>query len=201
MGNDMPEVGAVTTIEDVHRCWKELEDEETTLAKDVKVLKNKAGLLENELQRLDVLQAQVASQQVITRQVLDVVSKAAGTASQISDRVSALDLEQARVKGCLLIVQQVSDLKKCILGIQHAMDTQDWDRAAIFLSRARKLPLIIAESRFAEMVVPCSQAPELPKVTLENAANALCGLFLRDFEKAARAKDETNVTKYFTFFP
>jgi hypothetical protein len=46
-----------------------------------------------------------------------------------------------------------------------------------------------------------AEVPDPPSVTLEAAAESLCGLFLREFEKAAKDGNGTKVTRFFKLFP
>ena len=64
---------------------------------------------------------------------------------------------------------------------------QDWETVASFWHRARKIPHGIIDGEFAEEMVPSAEVPELPSVTLESAAESLCGLFDREFENVAEA--------------
>lgn len=79
--------------------------------------------------------------------------------------------------------------------------SQDWETAANHLHRASKIPHEIITGGFAEEMVPSAEIPDLPSVTLHNAAESLCGLFLREFEKAAAAADGEKVTRFFKLFP
>ena len=61
---------------------------------------------------------------------------------------------------------------------------QDWETVASFWHRAGKIPHVIIHREFAEEIVPSAEVPDLPSVTLERAADSLCGLFDREFEHA-----------------
>ena len=50
-------------------------------------------------------------------------------------------------------------------------------------------------------MVPSAEVPDMPSATLENAAGALCTLFLREFRKAADEADGERVTRFFKLFP
>jgi hypothetical protein len=54
---------------------------------------------------------------------------------------------------------------------------------------------------FAAAVVPTVEVPDPPWVTLETARESLCGLFLREFKKAAAENDAAKVTRFFKLFP
>lgn len=130
------------------------------------------------------------------------LSGAATTATRVSGAVKRLDVEQSRVKATLEVVEQVAELKSCVLGVTGSMGApQDWETAAKYISRSSEVPSEIIKGSFAEEMVPTAEVPDPPAVTLENAAASLCGLFLREFEKAAAAADGEKVTRFFKLFP
>ncbi|MCJ1461402.1 Golgi transport complex subunit 4 [Mycoblastus sanguinarius] len=159
--------------------------------------------LTRELGRLDLLRAQVGSQAVATRSISNgILSGAASNATRISDAVKRLDLEQARVKSTLDVVEQVAELKACVLGVTGSMGApQDWETAAGYLNRASKIPKQIVNGPFAEEIVPTAEVPDPPQVTLDHAAESLRGLFLREFESAAQEGNGGKVTRFFKLFP
>ncbi len=156
-----------------------------------------------ELGRIDLLRAQIGSQAVATRTISGgLLSSASLTAMRISGAVKKLDLEQARVKSTLDVVEQVADLKACVLGVTGSMGApQDWETAAGYLNRASKIPKEIIDGAFAEQIVPTAEVPDPPGVTLDHAAESLRALFLREFEKAAQEGNGSKVTRFFKLFP
>ncbi|KAG8532626.1 uncharacterized protein KY384_002503 [Bacidia gigantensis] len=156
-----------------------------------------------DLARLDLLRGGLGSLAVSTRVInSDVLTEASETAVRISSSVKRLDVEQFRVKSTLDVVEQVAELKACVLGVTGSMGApQDWETAAGYLSRASKIPKEITTGSFTEGIVPTAEVPDPPKVTLENAAEALCDLFLREFEKAAAEGNGGKVTRFFKLFP
>jgi hypothetical protein len=54
---------------------------------------------------------------------------------------------------------------------------------------------------FAAAVVPTVEVPDPPWVTLEQARESLCSLFLREFKKAVADGDAAKVTRFFKLFP
>ena len=156
-----------------------------------------------ELGRLDLLRANLGSHAVATRSISHgMLSNASSTARNISSAVQKLDLEQARVKSTLNVVEQVAELKACVLGVAGSMGAaQDWETAASYLNRAANIPDDIVGGAFAEEIVPTAEVPDPPKVTLAHAGESLRGLFLREFEEAAREGDGVKVTRFFKLFP
>ncbi|KAJ9667818.1 Golgi transport complex subunit 4 [Coniosporium apollinis] len=159
--------------------------------------------LSRELGRLDLLRASLGSQVVNARNISSgTLSDAASTANRISSAVKRLDNEQSNVKATLEVVEQVAELKACVLGVHEAMGAhQDWETAAGYLSRASKIPAEVIDGSFAEEIVPTAEIPDPPRVTLNAAAESLCALFLREFEKAAKDGDGSRVTRFFKLFP
>ena len=159
--------------------------------------------LSRELGRLDLLRAHLGSQVVSTRAISNgMLSDAASTANRISGAVKRLDQEQSNVRATLEVVEQVAELKACVLGVHGSMGApQDWETAAGYLSRASKIPAEVINGSFAEEIVPSAEVPDPPRVTLDSAAESLCGLFLREFEKAAKEADGARVTRFFKLFP
>jgi hypothetical protein len=130
------------------------------------------------------------------------LDSAAGTASHLSSKVKALDLEKKRVEETLGVVEQVAELKACVQGVVGSMGApQDWEAAAGYIARASKIPNYIVEGKFAARIVPSVEVPDAPRITIENAKESLCGLFLREFEKAAEEGDGLKVTRFFKLFP
>jgi hypothetical protein len=159
--------------------------------------------LNRQLGRLDLARAQLGSQVVATRSISNgMLSSAASTAHRISGAVKKLDHEQAAVKATLDVVEQVAELKSCVLGVTGSMGApQDWETAANYLHQASQIPESVTNGAFAEEIVPTAEVPDLPRQTLNSAAESLCGLFLREFEKAAQAGNGAGVTRFFKLFP
>jgi conserved oligomeric Golgi complex subunit 4 len=159
--------------------------------------------LQRELRRVDFLRAGLSTQSSKTRSISNgMVSTAAATANKISSSVKRLDLEQSRVKATLDVVDQVAELKACLLGVVGSMGApQDWETAASYLSRASKIPKEVVNGAFAARIVPTAEVPDAPNITLENASESLCGLFLREFDKAVKDNDGSRIARYFKLFP
>ncbi|KAF4123983.1 P-type Ca2+ transporter type 2C [Geosmithia morbida] len=159
--------------------------------------------LSRDLGRLDMLRAGLGAQVISARAVgSEMLSTAADTAGGLSDRVKELDLEKSRVEETLRVVEQVAELKACVHGVVGSMGApQDWEAAAGYLDRASRVPETIARGAFAASIVPSVEVPDPPWVTLEDARESLCGLFLREFDRAAAEADGAKVTRFFKLFP
>ena len=198
-----PDVSTSESVTDIENSLAWLSDHEATVTIRLDTLVVSQRDLARELGRLDLLRAQIGSQAVATRTISNgLLSSASLTATRISSAVRKLDLEQARVKSALDVVEQVADLKSCVLGVTGSMGApQDWETAAGYLNRASKIPKEIVDGAFAEQIVPTAEVPDPPGMTLEQAAESLRELFLREFEKAAQEGNGGKVTRFFKLFP
>lgn len=193
----------VSNVAELRAALAALHDRESALTNRLDSLISTQADLTRDLGRLDLLRAGLGAQVIAARSISnDMLSSAAETAGRLSNRVKELDLEKSRVEDTLGVVEQVAELKACVNGVVGSMGApQDWEAAAGYLDRASKVPEEIAKGPFATSIVPSVEVPDPPWVTLETARESLCGLFLREFEKAASHGDGTKVTRFFKLFP
>lgn len=197
------DVRNATTPADIRAALASLHERESSVTDRLDALLSSQVELNRELSRLDVLRAGLGSQVIATRTIgREMLAGAAETAGRLSDKVKELDLEKGRVEDTLGVVEQVAELKACINGVVGSMGApQDWEAAAGYIARASRVPDEIVRGRFAADIVPSVEVPDPPSVTLENAKESLCSLFLREFEKAASEGDGAKVTRFFKLFP
>lgn len=198
-----PDVFNASSVAEIKAALSHLHNQEASVTARLDALVTSQQDLSRELGRLDLMRANIGSQTTTTRSISHgMLSEAAGTAERISSAVRRLDLEQARVKATLEMVEQVAELKACALGVAGSMGaSQDWETAASYLHRAARVPPEVTNGTFAGEMVPTAEVPDPPSVTLDNAAESLCGLFLREFDKAVKESDGAKITRFFKLFP
>ncbi|GAW21626.1 hypothetical protein ANO14919_111490 [Xylariales sp. No.14919] len=198
-----PSIHDASSVADVRASLAALHTREAAITTRLDSLISSQADLSRELGRLDLLRANLGSQVIATRSISNgMLSSAAETAGRLSNRVKELDLEKDRVQQTLKVVEQVAELKACVHGVVGSMGApQDWEAAAGYISRASKVPEPIIRGGFAASIVPSVEVPDAPWVTLENSKESLCGLFLREFEKAVKDSDGAKITRFFKLFP
>ncbi|KIV92994.1 hypothetical protein PV10_04242 [Exophiala mesophila] len=191
------------SVSEIRASLAQLHKQEASVTSQLDSLLNAQKDLQRELGRLDLFRANATTQASKARNISNgMLSDAAANAQRISNSVQKLDLEQNHVKATLTVVEQVGELKACVLGVAGSMGAaQDWETAASYLSRASKIPPQVINGAFAARVVPTAEVPDAPAVTLETASESLCGLFLREFEKAVKENDGARITRFFKLFP
>jgi hypothetical protein len=200
---DHKDIHRASTADELRAALKQLSVREAAIGSQLDSLLASQRDLNRNISRLDLARAQLGSQVVSTRAISNgMLSAAATTARSISGAVQRLDREQAAVKATLDVVEQVAELKACVLGVHGSMGApQDWETAANYLRRASLIPDAVIDGAFAGEIVPTAEVPDLPRYTLDSAAEGLCTLFLRDFQKAANEGDGARVTRFFKLFP
>ncbi|KAI0817608.1 COG4 transport protein-domain-containing protein [Xylaria sp. FL0064] len=198
-----PSIHDASSLADVRAGLAALHTREAAITTRLNSLISSQADLSRELGRLDLLRANLGSQVIATRSISNgMLSSAAETGGRLSNRVKELDLEKDRVQQTLKVVEQVAELKACVHGVVGSMGApQDWEAAAGYISRASKVPEPIIRGGFAASIVPSVEVPDAPWVTLENCKESLCGLFLREFEKAVKDNDGAKITRFFKLFP
>lgn len=202
-GHDAADIFTASSTAELRAALEELGQHEKSITSKLDSLLASQKDLSRQLTRLDLARAQLGPQVIAARSVSNgMLSSAASTADRISGAVNRLDKEQAAVKATLEVVEQVAELKACVLGVHGSMGApQDWETAASYLSRASKIPADVIDGAFAEEIVPTEDVPNPPRVTLNEAAESLCALFVREFEKATKEGDGARVTRFFKLFP
>lgn len=190
------------SLEDLHSAIAEVRAQRAALTNTLEKHVSVNQLAQSQgLRRLNLLRAQLGSALSQSHELTSTLSSASFVASGLSSRVRRIDLEQSRVREALDYVNNVIELKSSVQGVQAAIDTRDWDRAAWYMSKARDLPPALVTGKFAKAMVPTAEFPDYPEETLTEASKSLGAIFLREFNKAAQEKDMETLTRYFKLFP
>jgi hypothetical protein len=200
---DSRDIYKASSVAEIRATLAELGQQEASVTARLDALLASQRDLSRQLTKLDLARAHLGSQVVQTRNISNgMLSSAASTAARISGAVNQLDREQAAVKSTLNVVDQVAELKACVLGVNGSMGAaQDWETAAEYLHRASQIPDHVIDGAFAQEIVPTAEVPDAPRVTLTEASDSLCGLFIREFDKASAEGDGQRVTRFFKLFP
>lgn len=120
----------------------------------------------------------------------------------LTSKIKTLDQEIGNVDKTLLFVTDVQTLKNTINQIQYAIDKKDWEVAALGIHTIRhKLAPNLVNGRFASVVIPSSDIPELPTPTIEKWIGELKEEFQVLFNDAAKRRSVPEISKYFQLFP
>ncbi|GAA5979541.1 hypothetical protein JCM11641_005429 [Rhodosporidiobolus odoratus] len=186
---------------DVERHLSALTAQESTLDARLTQLISSRTRLTDQLATLDSLKQVLGGIQGEAEHMAREIGAVAETAQRVGAKVRGLDEEQSRVKACIDMVQAVQDLKTAIASLNVAMQKQDWEAATRCVQRARAIDAAVVSSGFAEAVVPTSDLPSTPTVTLDQLRASLLETFLTAFRSAAQSNDTNNINRFFKLFP
>lgn len=200
---EITQVHRARTVDEVVAAISNLQQRQGTLTKQLEAAIISNGSIASQLARLDLSRARIGSVAVAARSIgRNMLGEASSTARGISEAVEQLDLEKDRVKATLVVVEQVVELKACVLGVVGSMGaSRDWETAAEYMDRASKIPQDVVDCGFATATVPTAEVPDTPRVTLDAASQSLAQIFLREFDAAVEEGDGTSITRFFKMFP
>ncbi|CAG8626693.1 46549_t:CDS:10 [Gigaspora margarita] len=192
---------SLKNVEDIQECLRILDLEENQVDANLDELLEKGPQLETELDKLKILGPQLDTLLSQAASLLNTINATSTVAERISAQVRQLDLEQSRVQQTIKEVEDVQELKQCITGVHQALYMKDYETAASYVNRASLLDPNILDGEFADIAVPSSEYPDVPKKTLKNAKERLYAIFSREFETAVQARDENGISRFFKLFP
>ncbi|ORY88716.1 COG4 transport protein-domain-containing protein [Leucosporidium creatinivorum] len=192
---------SLTTRSQILAHLTSLTAHESSLDASLASLISNRQALSNQLNALQGLSQVVAGITGEAERMANQVGEVAQTAERVGGKVRVLDQEQSRVKSSIEVVQAVQDLKSSISSLDLAMQKQDWEAATRFMQRARGIDAEIVASKFAEAVVPTSDLPSTPSLTLSTLHSTLLDTFLTSFRTASSTGDTNNINRFFKLFP
>lgn len=195
--------GSAQTTTDLHKLIKTID---STTAEIDKTLSQKTVIelrkLQHELSGIELSRAKLSSTTEVSSQLSKLFSSANDLGHTLTIKIKSLDLEINKVKDTLNFVTNIQLLKNNINQAFYALDHNDWETAAKCINTIkREVPEELINGEYASVVIPSTDIPELPAVTLSNWKAQLASTFQEKFTKAANDRDVPEMTKYFQLFP
>ncbi|KAG7663918.1 COG4 [[Candida] subhashii] len=117
-------------------------------------------------------------------------------------KIKSLDEEIGNVDKTLDFVKNIQLLKNNINQAHYAIEHNNWELAAQCIHKiTSNLPRELIDGKFASVVIPSTDIPELPHVAIEKWIKKLTNVFKDKFNEAAQARNVEHLTKYFQLFP
>jgi len=187
----------ITNSTQLEKFIKAIEKTESQLQEDLDHFIDTRTHVKEE-RKLELARTELSTSLNSSSDLVDLLSNAGSLASKITARVRLLDAERSRVKETTDYVSNVKELKRLTLAANSALESGDWESAAKAIGIIRSLPI---EGEFIDNVVPSTDVPDAPKITVEKWIEDLSELFTKEFNKAADSKDVEKLTKFFSLFP
>ncbi|CAE6470188.1 hypothetical protein ACGC1H_004173 [Rhizoctonia solani] len=190
-----------TRIEDVLAALSKSEAEESELSHSLAEIIADRDRIRTALARLENLVPALDNLLQKGEQLRGNVGRTAETAERVGAGVRGLERVMGRVRIAAERVGQVADAKASLAALQSAMEQRDWETAARHCARAMAVPKEVMEGPFAQVAIPSTDLPDPPIQTLADARTALLGVFRKEFDAAAIARDPVAISRFFKLFP
>lgn len=155
-----------------------------------------------EISLLELSRAKLSGAISNSNDLTKVFSSANDLGHSLTSKIKSLDQEINNVNSTLLFVADVQLLKNNINQTQYAIEKGDWELAANCIhSINHKLSPNLVNGKFALVMIPSSEIPELPAPTIKKWVEQLTLEFQTRFNEAAKARSVPEITKYFQLFP
>lgn len=155
-----------------------------------------------ELSAVELSRAKLSGAIANSSHLTQIFTSANDLGNSLTSKIKVLDQEIGNVDATLAFVTDVQTLKNSVNQIQYAIDKKDWEMAAQGIHTIRhKLSPSLVTGRFASVVIPSSEIPELPTPTIEKWIAELKEQFQQLFNDAAKRRSVPEISKYFQLFP
>lgn len=191
------------TIKDLTNLVKEIDITTTAIDADLEhyaVLNLKKH--QQEISNIELSRAKLSVAIDNSSDLKNLFSSANELGHSLTYKIKSLDHEIGNVDKTLQFVTDVQTLKNNINQANYAIEHKNWTLAAQCINTINnKLDNKLVTGRFASVVIPSTDIPELPQITVEKWINQLTDTFTTCFNEAADAKNIPDITKYFQLFP
>lgn len=193
----------ITSSQEAHTIIDEIDELNATLDRDLE----KFIIFGLKKHQLDILTVELNRTRLSTainscNELTNVFSSANDLGYLLTYKIKSIDNEMANVNRTLKYVQDTQILKNNINQANYAIEHEDGELAARCIYEIlANVDEGLIDGKFASAVIPSTEIPELPRVTIDNWIDMLTTKFKTNFEEAVKVRDVRNITKYFQLFP
>nr|CAD7202276.1 unnamed protein product [Timema douglasi] len=135
-----------------------------------------------------------------TRRLTDMITFTSTLAENVSAKVRHLDVARSRVSECQQRVHDLLDLQLCSDGVQTALRSEDYEKAAGHVHRFLSMDQNLLIQTADDVAEDCTSVTN-SSTLLEEAATRLGQVVTAKFDEAVRSQDLASVERFFKIFP
>nr|CAD7601306.1 unnamed protein product [Timema genevievae] len=135
-----------------------------------------------------------------TRRLTDMITFTSTLAENVSAKVRHLDIARSRVSECQQRVHDLLDLQLCSNGVQTALRSEDYEKAAGHVHRFLSMDQNLLIQTADDVAEDCTSVTN-SSTLLEEAATRLSKVVTAKFDEAVRSQDLASVERFFKIFP
>ncbi|KAK6465331.1 COG4 transport protein-domain-containing protein [Scheffersomyces coipomensis] len=193
-----------TTPNDLFRVIDDIDNELEKIDKELNnysTLKSKRfqqDINSIELNRTTKLSSAITN----SSELVSIFQSANDLGHSLTFKIKSLDEEIGNVNKTLEFVTDIQLLRNNINQASYAIEHKNYELAAQCIHTINsKVSKDLIHGKFASIVIPSTDIPELPQATLNNWIDQLTEIFKLKFNEAAKNKNVEDLTKYFQLFP
>ncbi|ODV76647.1 COG4-domain-containing protein [Suhomyces tanzawaensis NRRL Y-17324] len=195
---------ACTTPKELQLLIEEIDRETAKIDHDMR--QYKALKLKKHEQEISSLEFKRATKLVSTISNSNELNRIFETANTLGHsltlKIKSLDQEIESVEKTLEFVQNIQELKTNINKAHYALEHGNLEVTAQCIHNVNsKLSKELINGKFASLVIPSTEIPDLPEAILDKWSRDLTRVFVQRFNEASTARNVEELTKYFQLFP
>ncbi|XP_071496788.1 conserved oligomeric Golgi complex subunit 4-like [Diadema antillarum] len=195
----MAGVENLTEITEIQSALSKLSKEEQLVTDEISVLLDHHGHLESKMNSLHRMGPNLQLVLTDAKQLSGMIGFTSELAENVSSKVRQLDLAKSRVQSAIQRVNDILDLKFCTDGVQTALQSEDYEKAAGHIHRyltldEKVLKQVISDAREGSSI-------DASLKVLHEAEQNLKGLVREKLDQAIKSSDRPSVERFFKIFP
>ncbi|XP_041454635.1 conserved oligomeric Golgi complex subunit 4-like [Lytechinus variegatus] len=189
----------LTEISEIQTALVKLSKEEQSVTDEIDMLLDHHGHLEAKMNSLHRMGPNLQHVSLDAKKLSGMIGCTSELAENVSSKVRQLDLAKSRVQSAIQRVNDILDLKFCTDGVQTALQSEDYEKAAGHIHRYLTLDEKVLKQALPDAREGSSIDASL-KVLHEGEQN-LKALVRKKLDQAISSSDRPSVERFFKIFP
>ena len=199
------DISSVRTLDQIREAFELLKENEESTDRELQTLLSSHRFIEAELKELlQSGQLQIGKVQNEAMDMTKNITFTASLADGVSAKVKQLDLAKGRVSDCQQRVNDLIDLRLCADGVKHALNDENYEKAAAHLHRFLAMDekqLKVTAQRMNEGNGQGLVSLDGALATLHDGKDRVRRVVSQRFDEAVQNDDLASIERFFKLFP
>ncbi|XP_066927345.1 conserved oligomeric Golgi complex subunit 4-like [Clytia hemisphaerica] len=193
------DINSITDFDQIKKLHGTLQKQECLLDEELDTILENHHEIDCKIQSIQKLLPNLS---VLTKEashLSDVIERTSSLAEKVSSKVRELDIAKGRVQEAIKRVDDILDLKSCVDGVQDSLKDEQYETAAIYISRY----LSLDERAMREILPVDTEEADLNAsfTYLHQAQEKLQNVVKLKFDEAINRRNEGQVARFLKLFP
>ncbi|XP_065187071.1 conserved oligomeric Golgi complex subunit 4-like [Sycon ciliatum] len=190
------DVLSLTSLDDIKKMYDAIEQEQQKAMRDLRNLLGSRAQVDVQMTKLQKIIPNLSSLVDDSEKLCSSISNTCKLADSVSSKVRQLDLAKGRVQQAIQRTNDITDLKKCVDGVETALYQEDYETAAGHVHRYLTLDKSILKEATLD-----SGGVDSAILKLSQAEDQLKRIVHEKFDKAVESESPKDVERFFKIFP